>query len=99
MWKQEKNIAIFSSFLAAIKDFELSLDENHEAVMKIISTGGPPLLSNCGQYIHPDLVQFEGIIDGQPAATLMHISQLNVTLISVPVTEERPKRTIGFKID
>lgn len=99
MWNQEKNVALFTNFMTAAKDFENSLDSKHEAVLKIVSTNGPTLLATAARYIHPDLVCFEGIIDEQPATSIMHISQLNLTIIPVPITEERPKRTIGFKID
>lgn len=99
MWNFERNTAFLSNLMISVKEFELTLDSSHTAMLKIISSNGVTLLADSLRYIHPDLLCFEGIVDGRPALTYMHISQLSLTIVAVPVTSERPKRPISFKAD
>jgi hypothetical protein len=46
----------------------------------------------------PDLVKFYGSgVDGKPFELMQHISQVNVLVVAVPKTSEKPRR-IGFEL-
>lgn len=93
------NSTFFATFICQVKEFEKSLDSKHEAYMRLVSTSGAIMDADSVAYKHPNLVCFYGTIDNQPAMMLMHISQLNMTLISRPVEPDVPKRQIGFILD
>lgn len=83
-----------------IRDFERSLDDEHEVALKLASFGQSVTLavSKIG-YENPDVLIFHGYIGDEPATLLQHITQLSFLLTSnkkrVP---DEPPRRIGFKL-
>jgi len=84
--------------LKRIKQFEDSLDEEHEIALKLASFGQSVTLSVTGVgYSNPSTLVFYGYVNDQPATLIQHVSQLNFLLLAVKKADpERPPRRIGF---
>lgn len=95
----ESNANLIANLMEEIKLFEENLDSDHEALIKLTALSGSVMFSNSIAYRHPDLICFHGTINNLPATMLMHISQLNLTLVAAPIPGERPRRQIGFVLD
>jgi len=88
----------YEVILKRIKEFESSLDENHEVAVKLASFGQTITMSvtDIG-YSNPSTLVFYGYIGEQKATLIQHMSQLNFLLLSVPKPDpEKPPRRIGF---
>ena len=80
-----------------IKDFESSLDDNHDMIIHFGSLGGMAVKSI--SFISPDLMCFDGYLNENQAKIIQHLSQLNFALLSVARSEpDKPKIPIGFHI-
>lgn len=81
-----------------IKEFEQSLDDEHEVAVKLASFGQSLTLSvtNVG-YVNPSTLLFYGYIGEQHATLVQHMSQLNFLLLAVKKLDpSKPTRRIGF---
>lgn len=88
----------YEVILDRIKEFESSLDDNHEVAVKLASFGQTITMSvtDIG-YSNPSTLVFYGYIGEQKATLIQHINQLNFLLLSVPKPDpEKPPRRIGF---
>ena len=84
--------------LNRIKEFENSLDEEHEVAIMLASFGQSITLAvtNIG-YSNPSTLVFYGYVGDQPATLIQHMSQLNFLLLAVKKdSPEKPPRRIGF---
>ena len=82
-----------------IKDFENSLDDEHEVALKLASFGQSITLSvtNIG-YSNPSLIHFYGYVGNDKAHLIQHVNQLNFLMIAVPkANPKKPARKIGFQ--
>lgn len=90
-WKYEK-------IVEQIKDFQDSLDSEHEVALLLASFGSTITLAvtDIG-YQNPDLLYFYGYVDGKESQLIQHMSQLNFLLTSVERADKsKPARRIGF---
>lgn len=81
-----------------IKEFETSLDSDHEVGTKLVSFGQSVTfrVHQVG-FSKPSIVIFYGTTDaGEKVRLIQHISQLNFFLIAMKRNSEEPKRKIGF---
>ena len=81
-----------------IRDFEDSLDDEHEIAIRLASFGSSITMAvyEIG-YQNPDMLYFYGTVNGQNAQLIQHMSQLNFLLLSVQKSDpEKPPRRIGF---
>ena len=81
-----------------IKEFEETLDDEHEIALRLASFGQSVTLSvtDIG-YSNPSTLVFYGLIGDQPATLIQHVSQLNFLLMAVKKAEpDKPARRIGF---
>lgn len=89
------------SIIDAIREFEASLDSDHEVALHLASFGQSILLNverieNDGSF----LLVFRGRIKGQSATLVQSVSQLNFLLMAVPKEDPAgPPRRIGFAAD
>lgn len=84
-----------------IKEFQDSLDEDHEVAVQLASFGQSITLSvtDIG-YSNPSTLVFHGYIGEQHATLIQHLSQLNFLLLSVRKADpEKPARRIGFSME
>ena len=82
-----------------IKEFEDTLDEDHEIALRLASFGQSITLSvvDIG-YSNPSTLVFHGYVSDQPATLIQHMSQLNFLLLAVKKADpEKPPRRIGFE--
>jgi hypothetical protein len=83
-----------------IREFEKSLDDEHEVALKLASFGQSITLSvsQIG-YENPDVLIFYGYVGDESATLLQHITQLSFLLTSAKkrIPDEPPCR-IGFKL-
>ena len=80
-----------------IKDFEESLDSEHEVGL---------ILTNFGQSITMQVLEisyeksvlmiFKGYVNGKMSTLIQHVSQLNFLLTSIEREPNKPKQHIGF---
>lgn len=90
-WKYEK-------IVEQIKDFQDSLDSEHEVALLLASFGSTVtmVVTDVG-YQNPDLLYFYGTVGGKEAQLIQHTSQLNFLLTSVERADKsKPARRIGF---
>lgn len=83
-----------------IKNFEKSLDDEHEIAMGLTDTGTGTLRIEGLGYFDPDIITFYGTDQtGARVQLVQHVSQLNVLLRATPkaVETEEPRR-IGFEL-
>ncbi len=93
IWADE----LFQVLCKYIRDFEKSLDEGHEVGLLLTNFGQSILMQVTEvSYEEPVLMVFKGLVNGQEATLIQHISQLNFLLTSTPKESDRPKRQIGF---
>lgn len=81
-----------------IKEFENGLDNEHEAALQLASFGQSITMAvtDIG-YSNPNTIVFYGLVNGQKATLIQHVSQLNFLLLSVPKADPKnPPRRIGF---
>lgn len=80
-----------------IRDFEQSLDENHEVGI-ILTNFGQSITMQVTEigYEKSVLMIFKGYVNGRMSTLIQHVSQLNFLLTSIEKEPDRPKRTIGF---
>lgn len=90
-WKYEK-------IMEQIRDFEESLDVEHEVALKLASFGSSITMIVTGiGYQNPDLLYFYGYVNGVEAQLIQHVNQLNFLLTSVERKDKsKPARRIGF---
>ena len=84
--------------LKRIKEFEESLDDDHEVALKLASFGQSVTMNVTGLgYSNPSTLVFHGYVGGQSATLIQHMSQLNFLLLSVKKADPAmPPRRIGF---
>lgn len=81
-----------------IKEFEESLDDNHEVSVKLACFGQSVTMAvtDIG-YSNPSTLVFYGYVEGQYATLIQHMTQLNFLLLAVPKSDaNKPPRRIGF---
>lgn len=94
------NLADYSYevIMERIKEFEDTLDNDHEVALRLASFGQSITLSvvDIG-YSNPSTLVFHGYVGDQPATLIQHMSQLNFLLLAVKKADpEKPPRRIGF---
>ena len=97
---RDYNLADYSYdvIMNRIKEFEQSLDDNHEVAVKLASFGQAITMSvtDIG-YSNPSTLVFYGYVGSQQATLIQHMSQLNFLLLAVEKADpEKPPRRIGF---
>ena len=98
---RDYNLADYSYevIMERIKEFEDTLDEDHEIALRLASFGQSITLSvvDIG-YSNPSTLVFHGYVVDQPATLIQHMSQLNFLLLAVKKADpEKPPRRIGFE--
>ncbi len=98
---RDYNLADYSYevIMERIKEFEDTLDEDHEIALRLASFGQSITLSvvDIG-YSNPSTLVFHGYVGDQPATLIQHMSQLNFLLLAVKKADpEKPPRRIGFE--
>jgi len=82
-----------------IRDFDESLDNDHEVGVRLVSFGQTLVfhLQDMG-YWNPFLISFWGVTeDGQDVQLIQHVNQISILLMKVPRKDlDKPKRPIGF---
>lgn len=91
----------YERLIMYIKNFEETLDNEHEAAMGFTDTGGGILKIEGLGYFDPDIVTFYGADQtGTRVQLVQHVSQLNVLLRAMPKDADAPEpRRIGFKLE
>lgn len=86
--------------MGRIKDFEDSLDDDHEAVLKLTAFGQSITLAVTDiEYSNPYLLVFHGSTDTGPATLIQSVSQLNFLIQAVPKADpKKPARRVGFDL-
>ncbi len=81
-----------------IREFEDSLDNDHEIAIKLASFGQSITMSVTDvSYANPSTLVFHGYVDDQRATLIQHMSQLNFLLLSVQKSDpKKPPIRIGF---
>lgn len=81
-----------------IKDFQNTLDSEHEVGILLASFGQSVLLNVCNiGYSNPCLIHFYGTYNGYKTHLIQHVSQLNFLLVAVPKSDpDKPANRIGF---
>jgi hypothetical protein len=84
--------------MESIKDFEDSLDNDHEVAIQLASFGQSILLNVTSiGFSNPSLIHFYGYVNGQFAELIQHVNQLSFLLLSTKKDEPtREPRRIGF---
>lgn len=88
----------YEKLIEEIKAFESRLDDDHEVALKLASFGENITISvtHIGYY-NPSLIIFDGLVKGNPATLVQHVSQLSFLMIAVKKADpDRPVRRIGF---
>lgn len=91
---------MFERLATYIKQFEGTLDDEHEIGARLVSFGHNLTfhIEDMGYY-GPDMIVFYGKNDsGEPVQLIQHTSQLSVLLVAVRKQSEHPRR-IGFILD
>ncbi len=83
-----------------IKEFQDSLDDEHEVCIQLASFGQSILMQVTSMgYANPSLITFDGYVNNQYCQLIQHVNQLSFMLMSSPKAEpEEPARRIGFDI-
>lgn len=82
-----------------IKQFEATLDNDHEIALLLASFGRDITLEVVSiGYSNPSTLIFRGFVGGQPATLIQHVSQLNFLMLAVQKAnpEKPPRRLVGF---
>lgn len=88
----------YEVIMERIKEFEDALDSDHEVAVRLASFGQSITMAvtDIG-YSNPSTLVFYGLVSGQPATLIQHMSQLNFLLLAVKKeNSEKPPRRIGF---
>ena len=81
-----------------IRNFEVTLDEEHEVGARLVSFGQTITfhVTQLG-FAKPNIITFYGTTDnGDTVQLIQHVSQLNFLLIAMKKTTDTPKKRIGF---
>lgn len=91
----------YELILEQIKDFEDTLDDEHEVGIQLASFGQSILMNVTSiGYSNPYLIVFYGFVNGNRSTLIQHMNQLNFLLTAVQKAEpSEPPRRIGFAID
>lgn len=83
-----------------ILEFQASLDSEHDVAL-MLTNFGQSILMNVTEigYEESVLMVFKGLVDGNEATLIQHVSQLNFLMMAVPKDPAVPKRQIGFASD
>ncbi len=85
-----------------IKDFDDSLDQEHEVGIRLVNFGQTIqfVVANIGYY-NPKLISFYGVMDdGSKVQLVQHVNQISFLLLSVKrKNPDQPKCPIGFSED
>ena len=93
VWADEQ----FSILKTYIREFERSLDEEHEVGIMLTNFGQTVLMQVTQiTYEYPVLMVFKGFVNGREATLIQHVNQLSFLLTTVEKEPDRPKRQIGF---
>jgi hypothetical protein len=90
---------MYERLVRSIAQFEEKLEESQEIGLRLVNFGNHETfhILDVG-FWGPDLVKFYGSsFDGKPFELMQHMSQVNVLLVAVPKTSEKPRR-IGFEL-
>lgn len=81
-----------------IKDFQNSLDDEHEVGIQLASFGQSIVLNvETIGYSNPCLIHFYGYFNGNKCHLIQHVNQLNFLLIAIPKSDpSKPAHRIGF---
>jgi hypothetical protein len=90
----------YQRLILYIKNFEQTLDDEHEVAMSFTDTGAGVLRIEGMGYFDPDIVTFYGTDQTAARVQLVqHVSQLNVILRAMPKAREAAApRRIGFEL-
>ena len=90
----------YERIILYLKNFEESLDGEHEAAMGFTGGDAGVLRIEGMGYFDPDIVTFYGSDPtGAKLQLIQHVSQLNVMLRTVPkATDEAEPNRIGFRL-
>ena len=90
----------YQRLILYIKNFEQTLDDEHEVAMGFTDTGAGVLRIEGLGYFDPDIVTFYGTDQtGARVQLVQHVSQLNVLLRAMPkAAEASAPRRIGFEL-
>ncbi len=90
----------YQRLILYIKNFEKTLDDEHEIAMGFTDTGAGVLRIEGLGYFDPDIVTFYGTdAMGGRVQLVQHVSQLNVILRAMPKAPEAEEpRRIGFEL-
>ena len=90
----------YKVIMKRIKEFEDSLDNDHEVAVQLASFGTSVTMAvtDIG-YSNPSTLVFYGFVQNQRATLIQHMNQLNFLLLAVPKADPvKPARRIGFAI-
>ena len=91
---------IYKGMVKWIKDFENTVDENHEVGARLVNFGQTiQFYLDTIEYCASPLMLFKGTMDtGQAVELIQHVSQISILLTKLPRQHpEIPKRRIGFQ--
>ena len=98
---RDYNMADYSYevILRRVKEFEETLDDDHEVAVKLASFGQSVTMVVSGLgFSNPSTLVFYGFVGDQQATLIQHMSQLNFLLLAVRKADpEKPPRRIGFE--
>lgn len=82
-----------------IKDFEKTLDSEHEVGL-ILTNFGQSIIMQVTEisYEKSVLMIFKGYVDGKMSTLIQHVNQLNFLLTSMDKPVDKPKTPIGFVV-
>jgi hypothetical protein len=90
----------YSQIQAYIEEFEARLDPEHDVGVYLVPSRGDEkfYLESMG-FSNPSLISFNGHnADGQPITQIMHVTQINLPLTTMPrKNPDEPRRPIGFQ--
>ena len=81
-----------------INDFHKSLDDEHEAGIRLVSFGQTVTFHiDDISYWNPSLISFIGRTENdEPVELIQHVTQISILLMKIKRKTEQPKRPIGF---
>lgn len=90
----------FERLALYIRNFEASLDADHEVAMGYVGGDVGTLRIEGMGYFDPDIITFHGTApDGSRIQLIQHVSQLEVLLVAAPKPEAQAEpRRIGFAL-
>lgn len=90
----------YKVIMERIKEFEDTLDDDHEIAVKLASFGQNITMSVTEiRYSNPTTLIFSGYVGKQKAKLIQHMSQLNFLLLSVEKEDpKKPALRLGFAL-